>query len=430
MARHRRKKIYVFIPKRLKGGLFRGGANGSAEGIIMNLANPLAQSQPVTKENAPVVPSWANSAQVPIPVEQRAAEILRKNGFSGNVKQISVPSDDERVQEILRKYDLPGARKKTTPSFSSTASSAFNRIIDVGQNSGVNFNALAGLMLNTFRDYLVESAWKNEPWYKKALYYPTAFASSFFDNNLQNLFGQQPIANKQNFLQQASPVIGTIANAFLPGTGTLLRTGLSALGSLFGRGRRGGRVKRGKKPKKSIFVFNNGTRQYLGSKVEFKKDLEKTSEEAFRNKAEDARWRKLISSAFTSAINKVAPAIGSGKFILGRKIKKSKVIKMGGTAADKAHMEWVRSFKKKKRGKGGRFKYVEIRSGKNLFGKGVRKRKSKRKHKRGGSKYKYYRTHALIYPKIQRKKKRGKGLASSGVYGRGDPRNPSGWFSY
>lgn len=409
MTKHRRRKIYVYIPKRIKGGILRGGFNPAD--AISHLSEPILQSQPVTKENAPIVPSWANSAQTPIPIEQQAAELLKQLGIPGTIKEV--------------KREEP----KETSSSSSALSSS--KQVSGNDNSGVNFNALAGLMLNTFKDYLNQSAWKNEPWYKKALYYPTALASAAFNSDTQNLFGKQPVVKKQNFLQQASPVISTIANAFLPGSGTVLKTGLSALGSLFGSGRKGGRMKKGKKPKKSIFVFNNGTRQYLGSKVEFKKDLEKASDQAFKNKAEDARWRRLISSAFTSAINKVAPAIGSGKFILGRKIKKSKVIKMGGTAADKARMEWVRSFKKKKHGKGGKFKYVEIKSGKNLFGKGVRKkRRVRRKHKRGGSKYKYYRTHALIYPKIQRKKKRGRGLVSSGILGVGDPRNPSGWFSY
>lgn len=393
------KRIYLYVPRKLKGGLFRGGN----EGVLSNMAVPINASYPVTRENAYVVPLWAQQAQVPIPVDHPTAKLLRQ-------------------------WDVP-ANLISVPEVPKTEKSRFDFM------NKINFNSVASFIAKVVLDYLRGSSFQSEPLWKQALHLPAMVAKTGFDSGL---FGSQPnVFEKRSFLQKAAPVVGTIANSFFPGTGTAVKLGLNGINYLknkiFGKGHKA--KKKGKK--KSLFIFNNNTRKYLGSKVSFEKDVRKAADEAFKNRAQNARWRKVISSAFASAIKTIAPAIGSGKLVLGRKIKKSNLIKMGGTAADKAHMEWVRSFKKKKRKskrRGGKFKYVEIKSGKNLFGGRIRrKKKSRRKHKRGGSKYKYYRTHALIYPKIERKKRKkksGKGLVSSGILGVGDPRNPSGWFHY
>lgn len=397
-----RKRIYLYVPKRVKKGILRGGVVD----FLDHMSVPINSSYPVTRENAGVVPMWAHQAGVPIPVDSGAAEVLRRWDVPANI--VEIPRYNRQVQERQS-----------------------------NDSSRVNFNALASIISKIVLDVLNGYSIRNEPTWKKVLRGTADIVSGATSNSLGKLLNPK-VEQKESFLDKAAPVVSTVANAFMPGTGTMLNLGLKGLNwlghKIIGKG---GKARRKKdKKKKSIFIFNKDTRRYLGNRVSFKKDIEKAAGSAFGKKIKNPIWKKVVSSAFAAGIKTIAPAIGSGKLILGRKIKKSKLLKMGGTAADKAHMAWVRSFKKKKRG--GKFKYVTVNNGKNLFGAGKRRRR-RRKHKRGGSKLKVYQRHGLHYPtggkyKHKRRRKhrhaRGKGLVSSGILGVGDPRNPSGKFYF
>ena len=60
---------------------------------------------------------------------------------------------------------------------------------------------------------------------------------------------QRSAFQRRQFLSAAAPFVGRIANAYVPGSGDLVTSGLLALGRKlgFGRRRRGGKFKRGKR---------------------------------------------------------------------------------------------------------------------------------------------------------------------------------------
>lgn len=373
-------QTYLYCPK--KGGSFADFAHETAV--------PINNSYAVTRDNAYVVPMWAHQSGTPIPVTSQAAQALQQYNVPGSIVPVPYVPNARQIQQ-----DRPG------------------------WFDGVNFNAVASLLTRVFMDYLDSRNRKDEPLWQQIARAPAA-AINAFSNYKAN---PEPI-NRSNFLTKAAPVIGTVANAFLPGWGRLLTSGLSSLGSkIFGHGlKRGGKRKASGKKKKANIVFSNASREILGKKVSFKKDLKKVSDETLKERAQNSKWRKIISSAFTSAIKTVAPAIGSGRLILGRKINKSKLKMKGGKKNGKDHMAWVRSFIGKK--------------GKGL--KGGRRRRRKRVG--GSSKMIVYKRHGVYYPKPagknlgsgagkRRRRKRGRGLVSSGIYGKGDPRDFSGWPS-
>lgn len=375
---------YLYVPKSARGFLKGGAVADVAHEIFL----PMSLAQPVRAQNVDVVPNWAQQAAIPIPIDHEAAKRLSSQGMSSNI--IPIPNIPREVMREEQEYN---------PSILNRA----------------NFNALASIISKVILDVLDGRARRNEPWYMKALRYPTQIAEAITTNETNGT----PI-NKENFLTKAAPVVGTIANSFLPGTGTAVKWGMRGLNWLknrFSGSGKGGKAKRRKRGK-PMFVFNNGTRQYLGQKVDFEKDIKKVADDAFKNRAEDNRWRRIISSAFSSAIKTVAPAIGSGRLILGRKIKKSKLRKMakrkGGSVKD--YMAWVRSFKKKKRGRGKGYS-------------GAGKKRRHRRRKRHGGKLKLYQSRGIYYPKpVKRRKhkRRGRGLVSSGHIMKGTPYDYSG----
>lgn len=396
---------YLYIPRNLRGGM-----------DIHETLVPFNSAYPITRQNAFIVPAFAHDAGIQLPVTSDAAQLLKQWNVPGSIVQLPQVDPEEKKSSG---WNLPP----------------------------VNFNSIASIISKIVLDVLDGYNRRNEPLWRKAFRLPAMITQAYTDN-------PGPVS-KSNFLQKAAPVIGTIANTFLPGTGSLLKSGLTLMGSkalpwigkkILGSGGGGSKYKLGKRLKnkegrsiqKGPFIFNSKTRDYLGKRVSFGKDLTKATDEAFRDKVKDNHWRKVITSAFTSAIKAVAPAIGSGRLLLGRKInlkniKKCKKMK-GGSKSSKDHMAWVRSFIGKKKGKGrkrgGRVKH---RTSKGLTYIGAGKRR--RHHKRGGSrsKLKIYQSHSLYYAKPPRKHKRksksgrGRGLVSSGFLGKGDPRNFSGW---
>lgn len=375
------KRIYLYVPKTGKGALNGKGLND----MLMDMSVPLMSSYPVTRENASVVPMWAHEAGIQIPVDHPTAQLLKQWNVPANI----VPLPPVHQQEI-RQYQQENN----------------------GLLGNVNFNALASLLMKVLLEYMDGKARRQEPWYKQAIRIPATIAQNYFENKAN------PV-NKQSFLQKAAPVIGTIANTFMPGTGTAIKLGLNGINWLKNRFLGG---KRGKKKRKSIFVYNNGTRQYLGQKVSFENDIKKVADNAFKKKAEDNKWRKFISTAFSSAIKKVAPAIEAGRLVLGKKIKKSQIKmvrrKRRGGSSNKDYMAWVRSFKRKgKRGKGVKYK-PKTKKGIHWVG--------------AGKKVHVYNSHGIIYPKPIKKhtKKKGKGLVSSGDIFKGNPFDYSGMPPY
>lgn len=395
-------KKYLYVPKSAKH-LFKGAA---LEDLAPHIAMPMRRAYPVTASNANVVPAWAQQAAVPIPINDAAAHKLSNMGYSQNIVPIPYYPPQEEPRE-----------------------SFFSR---------VNFDALASIITKVLLEYMDGRARQNEPWYMKALRYPTEVANTVAANRAEGI----PV-NKENFLEKAAPVIGTIANSFVPGTGTAVQWGLKGLNWLKDKFKGGKlRKKKGKK-KKSIFIFNDNTRKYLGQKVSFENDLNKVADDAFKNKAQDKRWRNILKSALTSAVKELAPAIGSGRLILGRKINKKQLKKMakrkkGGSMKD--YMAWVRSFKSKKRGRGLKartskgMRYINDSGSGNVTGAGKRRRKGRR-HRKHGGKLKLYKSRGIYYPKPVKKrrkhrKKSGKGLVSSGYLMKGTPFDYSGMPPY
>lgn len=397
-------KKYLYVPKSAKR-LFKGAA---LRDLAPHIAMPMRRSYPVTASNANVVPAWAEQAAVPIPINDAAAHRLSDMGYTQNI--VPMPS-----------YYSP--QEEPRESF-------FSR---------VNFDALASIITKVLLEYMDGRARRNEPWYMKALRYPTEVANTVAANRAEGT----PV-NKENFIEKAAPVIGTIANSFVPGTGTAVQWGLKGLNWLKNRFTgQGGKLRR-KKKKKPVLIFNNDTRNYLGHKVSFENDVKKVADDAFKNKAEDKRWRKIISSAFSSAIKSVAPAIGSGRLILGRKINKKQLKKMakrkkGGSMKD--YMAWVRSFKSKKRGRGLKartskgMRYINDSGSGNVTGAGKRRRRKGRKHRKHGGKLKLYKSRGIYYARPVKKRRKhrsksGKGLVSSGYLMKGTPFDYSGMPPY
>ena len=85
---------------------------------------------------------------------------------------------------------------------------------------------------------------------------------------------------------------------------------------------------------------------------------------------------------------------------------------LNGFRSQREKMAWVRSFRRGAKGAG---------------------KRRRRRNCRGGSRKKsVYRSYGVKYPKKHRcrhRHKKGGSMVSSGIYGVGDPRNPSGWFT-
>lgn len=392
-------KTFLYCPR--KGGNYADFAHSTAV--------PINDSYAVNRDNAYIVPMWAQQANVPIPINSQAAQLLRQYNVPGQIIPVPNVSHADREES------------------------------NSGWFSGVNFNSLAGLITRVVLDYLDARNRQNESWWQTLARVPTQGLRSYAKND-----GIGNPVSKGTFFKMATPVIGTIANAFLPGWGSLLTSGLRTIGNHFlgsGRRRRGGKRRSGKRYK---IIYNNKTRNLLRGNLV--KDVKQASEDSLKEKVHDSKWRKLITSAFASAIKTVAPAIGSGRLLLGRKLNLKKIKKMGGSASDKQHMAWVRSFIGKKRGKG-------LKGGKRLkarnsvstpkgityygAGKGGRRRR-RRSH---GGKLIVYKNHGIHYVKPgrgrglkkggkrrgrKRTRRAGRGLVSSGIYKKGAPGNFSG----
>lgn len=402
-------RTYLYFP----GSKKRRG--GNYEDFAHSTALPLNDSYAVDENNAYIVPLWAHQANVPIPVNSNAANLLKKYNAPGQIVPVPNVSRSTVKQE-----------KKENP----------------GWFTGVNFNSLAELISRVILNYMDAKNRQNESWWQTLARVPAQGLRNY--TKYDGGFGE-PVS-KGTFLNMATPVISRIANSFLPGWGSLLTSGLRFVGNqIFGSGH----TKKVKSGKRYKIVYNNKTRNLL--KGDISRDVKQASENTLKDRVQDTRWRKLISSAFASAIKTVAPAIGSGRLVLGRKLNLKKIKKMGGSASDKEYMAWVRSFigkKKKGSGKGKGLKArnsVPTQTGISYYGAG-KKSRSKRGHnkksKKSGGKFIIYRNHGVHYikgkkkgsglklkstkKKVKKHQKRGGNVVSSGIYKKGTPGNYSG----
>lgn len=320
---------YLYFPAKYKGG--------NISDFMHSTALPVNASYGVTKDNAYIVPQWAREAGVPIPLTDSGARVLKDQHAPGTI----VPVDDySQMSYYDRARDYYNRAYNTARDYYDTA----------------DFNSLAALLMRGAQSYMDAANRRREPLWKKALRLPLSVGESYFNHQSQGT----PV-NRATFLSKAAPIIGTVANAFVPGWGPAITSGLryftnglsSLRNRLFGSGKKKKKKIDGRTYRKGPFLFSPATREYLGSKVSLKKDVEKVSEETLKEKMQNKRWRKVISSAFATAIKNIAPEIEKGGILLGRKLIKRKLTKMGGSASDRRRMAWVRSFiGRKRRGRG------------------------------------------------------------------------------
>ena len=418
---------YVYVPRS-----YRGGA--------MTTPRHFADLNPVSLSYSPLVPPVAEATQVPIPVTEQAAEEIESTNPLGKIVSIATNyaksatsnPDFNALMGVLAQYLISTAGQKlSTPPPPPKPKSWFERV----------------------RDY-----WTLTPAEKRQQEQKTAFS-------------------RGQYLTAAAPLIGKVASAFVPGTGDMVTNGLLSLGQRFGWGRRGGRLRKRRRPGKPIFKENKitGETTKIGTTANLEKDVKAVAKEAFAEKLEKDHgrdktkefvdevfdspgWISKIADIFAYVVSMFKPdwyiAAQSARSLVkagdsvykdyktarkeqdrrnledfkntvknnlkgsGMRGGRRRRSTLNGFSSQKEKMAWVRSFRSRKKGSG------------------YRKKHSKRR-KRGGGKgsiYKYYASSNPFRFKSKSHKRRGRGLrggdlVDSGWLGIGDPNNPSGYFS-
>lgn len=351
-----------------------------------------AAAHPVQNNYASMAPIISENSGMPVPVTESAAKTIIDNNPLGKI--ISYTSDTAK-------------NAFNNPNFNAIAATLMAFLIKAYQQN--ENNKFENLPLD---EKVKTSANKLRSWLTTRSGSETAPKISV-DNT-------KAAVEKGKYLNAIAPIVGSIADLFVKGTGNFVTSGLTALGDKLGFGYRRNKRRR-------IYYLSRGGKKEK-SESNLVHDIADVADKAFtdvmtktKEKYDLAgekryKWINGISKILGTVVGIVAPGYAN-LYKLGRKylIKKIKGGHMRKFRSEKAKMEWVRSFKKKK-------------------GAGKTKR-NKHKHT---SKLKIYTSKGIFYPKMIMKRKyrkhgkgkfRGGDLVSSGILGYGDPRNPSGWCS-
>lgn len=438
---------------------------------------------PVSQNYAPVVPPVAEAVSVPIPVTKQAAQEIVDSNPLGKIISF--------INEFANKSYAPPP-PQTAPDFNALLGALSQYLIAASNNNNRSAATTAPQVQSSVaipqkKSWLsrVNDYFNSTPEEKAAAAQSSNAApqkplltrvNDYFNGTpeekaMEEIATAEPPKAKTaiergQYLTAAAPLIGKIADAFVDGSGTLVRDGLLSLGRRIGWGwKRGGKLK---KKKKSVYVIDKttGEKKFLGKKASLSDDVGSIAKSAFKKALELGSknkyvskilehekkngWLSKIADVFSYVVTLIKPEWGATANTVTHLLKKAdKKIKgsgmrggkrrspLNGFKSQKEKMAWVRSFRGKGTGAGYKRKR---RNAKRMLGLSVntrlkgfagsgRRRRHKHRKYRGGSKSSVYSSYAIKYPKKHKHKKyRGGSMVSSGFLGIGDPRNPSGWF--
>ena len=404
--------IHVYYPRSCGKGL-RGGMVVPMDTSVYNI--------PVRERYAPVVPAVAEVTKTPIPLTARAAEWLKSMNPLGKIVSFAASNAPSLARTAV-----------SSPNFNALMGTLFETLTKAQTGNTNTITPSASSAIPTQQ----EQPQQQQSWFKRAL---TSVNNVMNKTPKQKEEEAQPdtkaAIEKGQYLTAAAPFIGKLANTFFNGSGSLVTDGLLALAKNYGWGRRRGAGKR------DIFVRDRRTRKRrrLGRRAFLEEDIQGVAEDAFEKTVKRKKGKKKlppkekgflkkVSGTFAYVASLVQPMRtilnfakdiknirGSGK--KKYKMRGGRRSTLNGFNSQREKMAWVRSFRRKA-GKG---------AGKR------RRRKHRRRKIRGSGRHKgsIYSKYAIKYPKKRRhrRKKSGGSMVSSGYYGIGDPRNPSGWFA-
>ena len=434
---------YVYVPRSLRGG-------------AMTMPTQFADFNPVSLSYSPLVPVVSEATRVPIPVTPQAAEEIESANPLGKI--VSVATDYAR-------------KASTNPDF--------NALMGV----------LAQYLINTANARLAAQP-PPQPEQKSWLRRVHEFWNLTPAQRQQQQ--QKTAFQRGQYLTAAAPFIGKVASAFVPGSGEMVTNGLLSLGKSFGWGRRGGKLRRSRRPGKPIFRENKitGKRKKIGTTANLQKDVKEVAKEAFTEKLEkkhgvertkefvddvfdSPRWIATLADLFAHIVSWIRPDWGLAAKTASSVVKAGDSVyntyKSNRREETKKDLDDFRNTLKNnlpksdskiasqaiESPKGSEMRGSRRRSTLNGFssqrekmawvrsfrrkkkGSGYRKKHSRRRRKYGGGKgtiYKYYASSNPFRFKRRSHKKRGRGLrggdmVDSGWLGVGDPANPSFKFN-
>ena len=428
---------YVYVPRSLKGG-------------DMSTPTHFADFNPVSLSYSPLVPVVSETTHAPIPVTEQAAAEIESTNPLGRI--VSVTSDYARQ---------------------AAANPDFNALMGV----------LAQYLIASAANKLTQPPPQPKSWLQRTREYLTTSPAERARQQQKAAF------SKGQYITAAAPFIGRIANSFIPGTGEMIKDGLLSLGKRIGWGRRGGKLRRRRKPGKPIFRENKitGKRKKIGTTANLQKDVKEVAKEAFAEKLEkkhgrertkefvddvfdSPRWIATLADLFAHIVSWIRPEWGLAAKTASSVVKAGDNVyntyKSNRREETKKDLDDLRNTLKNNlptsdskiasqaiESKGSGMRGGRRRSTLNGFSSqrekmawvrsfrkkrrgsgykgGSRRRRHRRRHGGGkGSIYKYYASSNPFRFKSRRHKRRGRGLrggdmVDSGWLGIGDPDNPS-----